>query len=357
MTIPMLLLRLPEFAEIAWRDGKRAAQRIERMTVRAFAIAAERVMREGDLLAHQEGSDWFAVAMLSPARAGTSFGALDARAALERIAATMSFETGRRMELGWWPLEACSDIDEFARTREKALERGARERERYEFLATVGHELRTPLTSIRGYIETLLDEDVDRETSRTFLETTRREALRLTRLVDGMLEFSLLEAGAMPRREVTELTDAIRAAADSLLPVAKESRVQLHVDVRDRAQARIDSDGCMHALVNIVENAIKYSPPGGRVRIAIVRQDPYVCALVDDEGLGIPHEDRERIFEYGHRGTVPQGIRGKGVGLAIVRAIVERAGGRVSVTASPSGGARFVLAFPAVGAELEGRLS
>ena len=100
-TIPLLVLRLPEFAELAWQDGRRVAQRLERATVRAFAAAADRVMRDGDILGHDDGSDWFAVAMLSPTRGGAAFGAIDARAALERIAATMALETGRRMESGW----------------------------------------------------------------------------------------------------------------------------------------------------------------------------------------------------------------------------------------------------------------
>ena len=345
-TIPLLVLRLPEFAELAWQDGRRAAQRLERTTVHAFAAAADRVMRSGDILGHEDGSDWFAVAMLSPTRAGAAFAAIDARAALERIAATMTFETGLRMETGWWPIESITELDAFDATRAAALERGARERERYEFLATVGHELRTPLTSIRGYIETLLDGDVDAATSRRFLEIARREALRLARLVDGMLDFSMLDLHVPAANGVTDLGTAIDTALDALVPIARDSGVTLRSTAPVNERIRVDADSCVHVLLNVIENAIKYSAEGGKVEVSVSRQDPYICVHVDDNGCGVAPHDRERIFSYGQRATAAEGVRGKGVGLSIVRAIVERAGGRVDVADSSLGGARFTITLP-----------
>ncbi len=351
-TIPLLVLRLPEFAELAWRDGRRAAQRLERTTVRAFAAAADRVMREGDILGHDDGSDWFAVAMLSPTRAGAAFEALDVRAALERISATMASETGRRVESGWWPIESIAEIEAFDTTRTAALERGARERERYEFLATVGHELRTPLTSIRGYIETLLDGEVDARTSRRFLETARREALRLARLVEGMLDFSMLDLHVPPTRGITDLGAAVHSALDALAPIAIESGVTLRQSSLIAAYVRMDADSSMHALLNVIENAIKYSGARGVVEISASRRDPFICVHVDDNGCGVEYDNRERIFSYGERAHVSELIRGKGVGLSIVRAIVERAGGRVVVGDSHLGGARFTIALPCLQSEL-----
>ncbi len=350
-TIPLLVLRVPEFAERAWHDGRRAAQHLERTTVRAFSAAADRVMRDGDVLGHDDGSDWFAVAMLAPTRDGAAFSALDARAALERISATMVLETGRRMESGWWPIESIPDIAAFEDTRRAALERGARERERFEFLATVGHELRTPLTSIRGYIETLLDGDVDVETTRRFLETARREALRLARLVDGMLDVSMLDLSVPLSRGVTDVDAAIRSALDALVPLAADADVALRQRTSLYAHARIDGDSCMHALLNVIENSIKYSKGGGIVEISVSREDPFICIAVEDNGVGIDVADRERIFSFGQRASKNEAVRGKGVGLAIVRAIVERAGGRIHVDESPLGGARFTIALPAMQAE------
>ncbi|MFN2450382.1 MAG: histidine kinase dimerization/phospho-acceptor domain-containing protein, partial [Candidatus Baltobacteraceae bacterium] len=126
-----------------------------------------------------------------------------------------------RIETGWSLCAPSRDRPEFEQDIALALERGARERERYEFFAAVGHELRTPLTSIRGYLETLLDEPVDAPTSRRFLETARREALRMGRLLEGMFEFSLLDLSAGPSAlECSSVRERIAQACESVAPLA-----------------------------------------------------------------------------------------------------------------------------------------
>lgn len=343
--VPLLVLRLPH------------ARRLEREMVEAFARAAQGVVREGDRLAHEPGSDWFAIAMLSPARDGTTALTLDARSALERISAMMSLVTGRRMETGWWPVSGRTDVEAFEATIERALERGARERERYEFLATVGHELRTPLTSIRGYIETVLDDGLDVTTTRRFLEVARNEALRLGRLVDGMLDFSPLDLSPRPAPGVTDLVTAAKAAIEALAPIARQASMALEVRHEGDAAARIGGDACMHVLLNVIENAIKYASPGGHVLVCIERQDPFVCAIIDDDGPGVPAAERARIFEHRARGGRSVTRPGCGIGLAIVRTIVERGGGNVRVDDSPLGGARFIIRFPTAKAESRPALS
>ncbi len=343
--IPLLVLRLPH------------ARKLEREMVSAFARAAQAVVREGDRLAHEPGSDWFAIAMLSPARDGATALTLDARSALERISATMSLVTGRRMETGWWPLRGRSDVEAFEATIERALERGARERERYEFLATVGHELRTPLTSIRGYIETLLDDELDVTTTRRFLEVARNEALRLGRLVDGMLDFSPLDLSPRPMPGVTDLATTANAAIEALAPIARQAGMALEVRHKGDAAVRVGGDACMHVLLNVIENAIKYASPGGHVVVSVERQDPFVCAIIDDDGPGVPAAERAHIFEHRARGGRSVMRPGSGIGLAIVRTIVERGGGNVRVDDSPLGGARFIIRFPAAKAESRSSLS
>ncbi len=343
-TVPLLVFRLPGFSEAAWRDGKAAARRLERATSVAFRKSAREVVRQEDLLAHDPGSDWFAIAMLAPARDGASFMMLDARAALERIAAGVHLVTGGRMETGWHPLRLRSEVVEFGRAIERALERGARERERYEFLATIGHELRTPLTSIRGYIETLLDEGVDGPQSRRFLQTARNETLRLGRLVDGMLDFSLLDLSSVADvRRASDVASIVEAALDALAPVARANGVRLEHSVPEAIYGRIDADACMHAIVNLVENAVKYGAPGGCVRVSAERVDPYITLTVDDDGPGVAREDEESIFALHARGASTADRYGRGIGLAIVQTIAERAGGRVWTEKSPLGGARFAL--------------
>jgi two-component system phosphate regulon sensor histidine kinase PhoR len=222
------------------------------------------------------------------------------------------------------------------------IERRRRER-RKAFLATVGHELRTPLTSIRGYIETVLDGDeLDAATTRRFLETARREALRLGRLVEGMLEFSMLDLSACGRATQCDLSEQIRSTIDAVLPLARHRGVTIRARLLQKAIAAIDGDTCVHALLNVVENAVKHGREGGTVTIDCVRESSFLCVYVDDDGPGVASEERDAIFGLGFRGTHARN-RGNGIGLAVVKAIVTRAGGDVSVDESPSGGARFVL--------------
>lgn len=342
--VPLLALRLPEFEQVAWREGKRRARAIERRTIAAFRAAACRIVRDGDALAHASGSDCFAVAMLAPARAGRAPGAADLRCALERIAAAMSLSTGRRIETGWWPVRERAEAERFAQTFDTALERGRRERERAEMLATVGHELRTPLTSIRGYLETLLDEAPDPPTSRRFLETARREALRLGRLVDGMLEFSLFDLSPRDALAGCDVVEQIGAAVDALLPLARRRGMRLRASLPDAAHACIDPDACMHALLNLLENAIKYGREGGSIAVACVRDDAHVRVTIEDDGPGIPEDRRDAIFGLGVRAAADQ--PGRGIGLAVVKALVERCGGSVSAGTSALGGALFDLQLP-----------
>lgn len=210
-------------------------------------------------------------------------------------------------------------------------------------LATIVHELRTPLTSIRGYIETLLDGDFDAPTARRFLETVRREALRLGRLVDGMLEFSLLDLSTGESSVVCDLGEQIRATIEMLSPMADERGVTIRARMPKAALARVDGDACVHALSNLIENAIKYGGKDGTVVVSCACEPPYVSITVEDGGCGVAPESRDAIFLMGVRGATARS--GCGIGLALVKAIAERAGGDVRVERSSLGGASFVLRF------------
>jgi signal transduction histidine kinase len=213
-------------------------------------------------------------------------------------------------------------------------------------LATVGHELRTPLTSIRGYIETLLESDFDPATARRFLETARREALRLGRLVDGMLESSLPDFASAQARATCNVVEQIRATVDLVAPMAAARRATIRTHVPHAAHARVDGDACIHALANLVENAVKHGNEPGTIDVSCHRGKRFVAIVVEDDGRGILPEERETIFALGVRGDAPA-RPGSGIGLAVVKAIALRAGGDVRVEPAALGGARFVLRFPA----------
>lgn len=305
IAVPLVVLRCPEFAQTT--------------PAATFHDAARCIVRRCDSLAHAPGTDRFAIALLAPPRSGPAPDAQRVRAALERIGSAITIEA--------------------------ELERGNSERGRGAMLAAVGHELRTPLTSIHGYLETLLDGKVDPPTARRFLQTAQREALRLGRLVDGMLEFSLLDLSARGCSPTCDVVEQIRAAVESAAPLAVARGTRVRIELPPSALARVDGDACVHAIVNLVENAIKHGSPGGSVEISCTCEASFTCITVDDDGPGVEPGERDSIFRIGVRAR--SGGPGSGIGLAVVHAIAERAGGNVLVERSPRGGARFLLRFPA----------
>jgi signal transduction histidine kinase len=343
--VPLLVLRLPEFERIAWREGKRAARRLERATVAAFQTCASRVLRSGDLTAHDPASDVLVIVMAAPSRASRVPSPVDVRAVLERLAAAISLQCGLRVETGWSMLRRAErDLD---RDIAAALERGARERERYEFFSTIGHELRTPLTSIRGYLETLLEQDVDSRTARRFLQTARREALRMGRLLDGMFEFSLLDlSGEALIGQTCAVKPQIAQACEVVRPLASARAMTVELTGEANPCAAIDADACLQLLVNLLDNALKYGRDGGLVRVEARAADGEVAIRVDDDGPGISPAERESIFGLRVRGASASARPGTGIGLAIVKMIAERAGGSVRIADSPLGGARFEVTLP-----------
>jgi signal transduction histidine kinase len=354
--VPLLVLRLPQFECIAWRDGKRVAQRLERSATRAFHSAALRVLRSGDLTAHDPGSDRFAIAMTAPSRHAGPPSAADCRAVLERVAAALSLNAELRVETGWTTLRRLDACEGLSHDIELALERGARERERYEFFAAIGHELRTPLTSIRGYLETLLEGEIEPAVARRFLETSRREALRMGRLLDGMFEFSLLDLSvdALAGRSC-DVARQIELACEVVCPSALARGIVVQRITDAQAMAAIDPDACLQLLVNLLDNGIKYGAEAGTVAIGVGERGAELVVTVDDDGPGIAAGERESIFGLRVRGAHAAMRPGTGIGLAIVKMIVERVGGLIRVTESPLGGARFEASLPK--AELPERVS
>ncbi|HKU67866.1 MAG TPA: HAMP domain-containing sensor histidine kinase [Candidatus Baltobacteraceae bacterium] len=342
--VPLLALRLPEFERIAWREGKRAAQRLERATNAAFVESAGRVLRAGDRGAHDPGSDVFAIAMTAPSRHPRAPLPVDIRTVLERIAAAISMRCALRVETGWTMLGRLDrDLE---RDIALALERGARERERYEFFSAIGHELRTPLTSIRGYLETLLDGEIEPATARRFLETARREALRMGRLLEGMFEFSLLDlSGEALAGSSCDLEERLLRACEVVRPIAQNRDVTLQRLPAPGVRAAIDPDACLQMLVNLLDNAVKYGRDGGVVRVAAYKRGDEAVVSVDDDGPGIAAHERESIFGLRVRGSSSATRPGTGIGLAIVKLIAERAGGEIRVSGSPLGGARFEVSM------------
>lgn len=225
------------------------------------------------------------------------------------------------------------------------------QRVRDELIATVSHELRTPLTSIIGYAELMrdLDETDLSRRARTQLAIIERNAARELQLVDDLLTMAFIEGNRLRiLRSPVDLGEvAGRVVGDHAL-AARERGLQLQLDRREVPLVLGDFYRLVQALENLVTNAVKFTEPGGRIDVRITAEDSMGVLEVHDTGVGVPAEDRERLFERLYRGpaAVAAQTRGAGLGLSIVEAIVEAHGGRVELESEVGVGTVVRVAVP-----------
>lgn len=215
-----------------------------------------------------------------------------------------------------------------------------------EFVATVSHELRGPLTSIYGFAETLLREDIlfGEEERRVFLGYISSESSRLTGIVDQLLNVARLDTGDL---QVNLLPTDVRRLVTEVVTLADESvghSFVLELPTEPLA-AEADEDKLRQVLAHLVDNAVKFSPDGGRVTIAARRKSDTVEFHVADEGVGIPEAERDRIFRKFYRADQERG--GTGLGLFLAQGLVAAMGGRIWVESSEGEGSRFAFELPA----------
>ncbi|MBT4496367.1 MAG: PAS domain S-box protein [Gemmatimonadetes bacterium] len=226
------------------------------------------------------------------------------------------------------------------------------ERVRKDFVANVSHELRTPLTAIKGYAETLADGALDdRKAAERFVQIISSHADRLNRLLDDILDLSRLEA---ENTEVEFERCRMHKIADncisSVVQTASRKEINIDLEVPEDLQVMCDAKLIEQAVLNLLDNAVKYTPDGGEVRLRAREEEDQggegrVVVEVSDTGIGIPSKDLERIFERFFR--VDKGrsraMGGTGLGLSIVRHIIQAHGEKVWVESDPSKGTTFVF--------------
>jgi signal transduction histidine kinase len=223
---------------------------------------------------------------------------------------------------------------------------------RTEFIASVSHELRTPLTSIRGYVEMLSDPDtpMDGELGRRFLGIIDRNSEHLLSLIEDLLILSHMDAGTAPALDQqVSVPDIVRAAADMLQPAVERNGLRLVVDVApDLPMITGHRDQLERAVINLLSNAVKFSRPEGTVRVAVAREANGIGLSVADQGIGISVEDQHRLFTRFFRtgAARDRGIPGTGLGLAVVKSIVEAHGGTAGVDSEPGVGTTFTIRLP-----------
>jgi len=225
------------------------------------------------------------------------------------------------------------------------------ERLKDEFFGMVSHEMRTPLTSIIGYAELLADFEGENlsEQGRGFLGVIERNARREMRLVGDLLALVRIEAGTFSvEPESIELTEVARQAADAAAPRAEQQKVTLTASLEPLGVNSGDPHRLGQVFDNLLSNAIKFTPDGGRVDLRVARQDGAAIVEVSDSGIGIPEAEQKRLFDRLYRASsaTDRHIPGLGLGLTIVRAIVEAHGGTVSVESIEGEGTTFRVELP-----------
>jgi len=226
------------------------------------------------------------------------------------------------------------------------------ERFRKDFVINVSHELRTPLASIQGYTETLLDGALyDPENNVRFLSIIRQNAERLGRLIADLMTISRLELKTQKFQFASYRANALLSeAVDSMLPVAAKKNVSLRLEAADAsAEVFCDSEAVQQILINLLDNAVKYTPEGGSITVGARASGPdFVEIYVRDTGIGIPAEDLPRLFERFYRVDKARSreLGGTGLGLSIVKHLVRAQGGAVRVESAVNQGSEFSFTLP-----------
>jgi signal transduction histidine kinase len=223
------------------------------------------------------------------------------------------------------------------------------------FVSIVSHELRTPLTSIKGYVENILDglagELSDRQSY--YLKRVHLNVERLTRMVNDLLDLSRIE-DTEKRHEVLRpgrlcVQDLILEVVESFQTIARERSVTVTIgDSLPLPPVRGDRDKLHQVLTNLIGNAVKFTPPGGAVRVETsAPSDGTVQVCIADTGCGIPPDEQDKVFDKFFRGSaIPDEARGAGLGLAITKSLVELHGGRIWLESTPGHGSRFFFSLP-----------
>jgi signal transduction histidine kinase len=221
---------------------------------------------------------------------------------------------------------------------------------RADFVSSISHELRTPLAQIKLYLETLrLGRASTPEQRDWSLRHIDRETTRLGNLVENVLRFSRLGRPDEMPAEPVDVVAEVEKIVNEFRPLAASRKCSIDLTVSAHPLARIKPDALQHAIVNLLDNAVKYGPASQTISVAIGMTGGNAVISVSDEGAGVSPADRESIWRAFARAKTATGAAGSGIGLTIVRDVMLQNGGKAWVEDAPGGGARFVLSFPADG--------
>jgi two-component system NtrC family sensor kinase len=257
----------------------------------------------------------------------------------------LSFEDGRVFNLQYTPINgvgaviAIEDI-----THLKMLDRL-----KSDFIHTISHDLRSPLTAIMGYVELLERVGPLNDQQKTFVGHVQSSVNNITGLVNDLLDLGRIEAGFDLHKDSVALQTIVRHTVDNLLQQAIEKSIAITCNLGEPLpNVRGNPIRLRQVVDNLLVNAIKYTPDGGRVTVEMNNEEDHLIIKISDTGVGIPLADQAHIFEKFYRASnAPRGVPGTGLGLAIVKSILESHGGRIWLESVVGEGTTFFILLPA----------
>jgi len=229
------------------------------------------------------------------------------------------------------------------------------EQKRARFVSDASHELKTPLASIKLLTDSILQNDMDLETTREFVSDIGNEAERLNRMTAKLLSLTKVDGQEVADAEIIYMAPTVNRVTRMLKPMAKQANITIELDLENDSPVLILEDDLYQIVFNLMENGIKYNTPGGKLKVALKHREDMATLIIMDSGVGIPEDAISHIFERFYRvdKARSRASGGSGLGLAIVRAIIQRNRGEIHVSSEVGKGTTFTVSFPVFDTEVD----
>lgn len=364
--IGFIYLSILQYKQILETYGRKKIEALLDMVGKTLNKQRGKLFREEDLVTvGTKGSNYFIIFLFSPPRHKEHFSIADLKLVSFRIQNKLT----NILNLAISKLQIQEKIDlQFGYTilmpdphlsverliyeaQKEATLKAQLEDIMAQFVANISHELRTPVTCIKGYVETLLDGHLnDIKTCTKFLGIIREEADRLSRLINDLLDLSLIESRQVEMHfDTVNVRKIVEDTKDILRPSMSAKNITLAVNISESVKnINADEDRLRQVLINLVDNANKYSPVSSSVTLNIKKQKLDIVFSITDKGPGIPPKDLERIFDRFYRVDKDRSSKsgGRGLGLAIAKQIIEAHGGTICVKSKLGKGSSFEFTIP-----------